>query len=87
MEESFPTRERGLKHRVCLRRCSVILVVPYAGTWIETDCGLRCFSVAVLSFPTRERGLKHRKVGGFYTALTSSFPTRERGLKLTIQTG
>ena len=33
---SFPLRERGLKHHLHIRRRSLALVVPLAGTWIET---------------------------------------------------
>ena len=33
---SFPTRERGLKHKTSLKGVDDYLVVPYAGTWIET---------------------------------------------------
>ena len=34
---SFPTRERGLKHALSCLAYHPIVVVPYAGTWIETN--------------------------------------------------
>ena len=55
-------------------------VVPYAGTWIETQ-NLASFPKATArSFPTRERGLK-QAIQKKYITLPLSFPTRERGLK------
>ena len=35
-EWSFPVRERGLKHKHQVDLTLAILVVPRAGTWIET---------------------------------------------------
>ena len=55
------------------------LVVPFAGTWIETIC-FGGVSERDESFPSRERGLKP-----FFKVLNAvwagSFPSRERGLK------
>ena len=51
-------RERGLKlcrAHICQE---AVVVVPLAGTWIETPAAY-CFPAALLSFPLRERGLKH----------------------------
>ena len=33
---SFPTRERGLKLGLNIQERDAMMVVPYAGTWIET---------------------------------------------------
>ena len=46
---------------------TAIIVVPLAGTWIETPSP-ECFPTDKLSFPLRERGLKH-----YFVPAKSSF--------------
>ena len=55
---SFPSRERGLKHELFCISCNVIVVVPFAGTWIETVNVTYLVQLNNMSFPSRERGLK-----------------------------
>ena len=59
---SFPVRERGLKHIFSKLIIQIILVVPRAGTWIETD-HLGNHPAPLSSFPVRERGLKRSCAG------------------------
>ena len=67
-KKSFPTRERGLKPACPKKLPEGKKVVPYAGTWIETqDKSERRRRLS--SFPTRERGLKPAPPG-----LPSPFP-------------
>ena len=54
---SFPLRERGLKLDYLCQDKIQTLVVPLAGTWIETFPGGDGGSKG-RSFPLRERGLK-----------------------------
>ena len=56
------------------------MVVPLAGTWIETILFL-CSPLPRKSFPLRERGLKLLYEIEIITSM-KSFPLRERGLKL-----
>ena len=55
---SFPSRERGLKLTGFLRNLLQLLVVPFAGTWIETWLLEENVTLYQGSFPSRERGLK-----------------------------
>ena len=41
IEKSFPVRERGLKPQPVIRCHAAPVVVPRAGTWIETACSDR----------------------------------------------
>ena len=77
---SFPLRERGLKPHILVCDSHRELVVPLAGTWIETEV-IKTEEVSEESFPLRERGLKLFLLRNIYKAQTS-FPLRERGLKL-----
>ena len=56
------------------------MVVPLAGTWIETTRLMICSGSRDTSFPLRERGLKLCQVLRRVPDLLS-FPLRERGLK------
>ena len=78
---SFPTRERGLKLYLKYRDRCVTIVVPYAGTWIETNVGfpiVACGGVVPYAGTWIETFVK----GTLCPTATVSFPTRERGLKL-----
>ena len=57
---SFPVRERGLKLSIFTLLLTLLVVVPRAGTWIETTVFTISF-FSFLSFPVRERGLKHSR--------------------------
>ena len=61
---SFPSRERGLKLWQAIQYPALILVVPLAGTWIETFDDAKDTQI-ITSFPSRERGLKHKRPGDF----------------------
>ena len=80
--KSFPLRERGLKQTHSSRSLRHTLVVPLAGTWIETCPVEILFHGPALSFPLRERGLKH--LSPPTSTAVRSFPLRERGLKLLL---
>ena len=54
---SFPVRERGLKQCFYTLHRVLNIVVPRAGTWIETLL-LNILLFITASFPVRERGLK-----------------------------
>ena len=56
---SFPSRERGLKFYLKLVNLNTVVVVPFAGTWIEI-LSLKGADGGKGSFPSRERGLKCR---------------------------
>ena len=77
---SFPSRERGLKLSIPVHPIAVGVVVPLAGTWIETCCATDQ-RISTRSFPSRERGLKQQFRVAVHV-LGESFPSRERGLKL-----
>ena len=56
------------------------MVVPRAGTWIETLISEAGEILLLGSFPVRERGLKPKTEAGIRDVIRS-FPVRERGLK------
>ena len=82
-QKSFPLRERGLKPESTDKLGITVLVVPLAGTWIET-CRRSLIAGREMSFPLRERGLKHNK-NRELNQPEPSFPLRERGLKLLAE--
>mgnify|MGYP000987243623 CR=1 FL=1 len=67
MQESLPTRERGLKSPRNQCKPLSILVAPYAGAWIEMKLSLITQN-ARQSLPTRERGLKLPTGGAYFRA-------------------
>ena len=88
MQQSFPTRERGLKSPDPEVIGTVSIVVPHAGTWIEMY-PLPDNSMIVVVVPHAGTWIE---IFCFNIRSTrySSFPTRERGLKfrtLSVRSG
>ncbi len=80
MNQSLPSRERGLKLSNGDQDTQIVLVAPLAGAWIEIRKFCTSWKKKTPSLPSRERGLKLRKVScSLYPLL--SLPSRERGLK------
>ena len=78
--ESFPLRERGLKPGFIESRYQTSVVVPLAGTWIET-CQIRYFVQSDLVVPLAGTWIETRKYCVIEPESGKSFPLRERGLK------
>ena len=58
VEESLPSRERGLKYPVTVLDIFETDVAPFAGAWIEI-CNRQILKTKTeRSLPSRERGLK-----------------------------
>ena len=64
-------RERGLKLFIVIERQPNHIVVPRAGTWIETALG-GFDARSAPSFPVRERGLKLYRVSLYKRVLCRS---------------
>jgi len=58
LQESLPTRERGLKDERIKNNAGISKVAPYAGAWIESSESTILIRAWRESLPTRERGLK-----------------------------
>ena len=78
--QSFPVRERGLKQLILCDLDSAHIVVPRAGTWIETQLiGLSVRFYIVV--PRAGTWIETVKPAGSGRLNNASFPVRERGLK------
>ena len=79
---SHPTWVRGLKQTIKIERCTLNIVAPYVGAWIETRIYLKA-RWQIRSHPTWVRGLKHLFQYQLKVA-QKSHPTWVRGLKRLI---
>ena len=55
---SLPSRERGLKSKSVLVKCTDSGVAPFTGAWIEIASQAGVVVQGHMSLPSRERGLK-----------------------------
>ena len=80
--ESFPVRERGLKPQRIKKLGGLKMVVPRAGTWIETHGALfKFFGNCVVP---RAGTWIETSATASQKVIGLSFPVRERGLKPSI---